>query len=315
MLEVDKPNVKPETYMKKRAIIYNDAIPYLGNKLISDISVQDIISCIKARLTKHIHTSQTSTREPNGIPTTKKLFRYINEVFKYSVTYNLCEINPCNNIDINIIIPKHEEKHHAKITEEIELSKLINDMYNYSGHFSTVGALKLLLHIPLRVANLVNIKWSCIDFENKSLTIARADMKAKNKNLYDFNIPLSDEVVNILYTLYHFNGTKEYVFHSRGHKPINPNTINTAISSMGYKNKQTSHGFRGVYRSLIETYSDKHKLLDVIKERFLDHNENNKSILPYINQANYFNQMKPLVAWWSDYILSLKNGAYNENKN
>lgn len=307
LLEIDKPNITPATYKKKRAIIFNDAIPYLGNKLITDVTVQDIISCVKARLTKQIHSSQTTTKKPNGIPTAQKLFRYINEVFKYSITYDLCQINPCNNIMTNIIIPNHTEKHHSKITNEIELSKLINNIYNYNGHFTTVGALKLMLHIPLRVNNIVSLKWSYIDFDAKSLTIPRAEMKTKNVNLPDYNVPLSDEVVHILKELHQYNGCREYVFHSNNNKPLHKDSPNIALQRMGYKNIQTAHGMRGVYRSIIETYSNEHNITDTIKERFLDHSEKDKSKLAYVNQASYFNQMQPLVEWWSNYIITMKD--------
>ncbi|WP_419671645.1 tyrosine-type recombinase/integrase [Aliarcobacter butzleri] len=58
--------------------------------------------------------------------------------------------------------------------------------------------LKFSLHVPLRANNLCNLKWENINFENKTLTIPRNEMKVKNPNLNDFTLPLSDEVINIL---------------------------------------------------------------------------------------------------------------------
>ena len=57
---------------------------------------------------------------------------------------------------------------------------------------------QFILHIPLRAENLSKLRWDYFDFENKILTIPRAEMKAKNSNYPDFKMPLSGEVIKIL---------------------------------------------------------------------------------------------------------------------
>ena len=49
-----------------------------------------------------------------------------------------------------------------------------------------------------------------------------------------------------------------------------------------------------------------------IKEKALDHWKENKTVLAYTNKANYVQRLKPLMDFWSDYILSLLNGVKNE---
>ena len=46
---------------------------------------------------------------------------------------------------------------------------------------------------------------------------------------------------------------------------------NVALQRMGYRNKQTLHGFRGIYRSLVDTYQNEHNISYEVKKRFLDH--------------------------------------------
>jgi integrase len=65
-------------------------------------------------------------------------------------------------------------------------------------------------------------------------------MKVKNKNLPDFKVPLSDEVVNILKNQYQYTSHQEYVFLSVNNKVLNSNTTNVALQRMRYKNKQIS---------------------------------------------------------------------------
>jgi len=38
----------------------------------------------------------------------------------------------------------------------------------------------------------------------------------------------------------------------------------------------------------------------------LDHNDSNKAELAY-NHIVFFNQMRPLIKWWSDYLNKLLN--------
>jgi len=211
-----------------------------------------------------------------------------------------------NDFVKDLIIPKAKVYHHPKLTEPTDLKELINKIYNYQGHYSTKNALKFALHIPLRANNLANLKWEYINFEDKSLTIPRDVMKIKNHNLPDFKVPLSNEVISILKEQEELTSYSDYVFLSVNNTPINPNTPNTALKRMGYENKQTLHGFRGICRSLLDTYQEKHNLSYEVKKRFLDHQEENKTEQAYNHQAIFFEQMKPLVKWWSTYLESLR---------
>ena len=148
-------------------------------------------------------------------------------------------------------------------------------------------------------------KWQYINFENRSLTIPRNLMKVKNKNLPDFKVPLSDEVVNILKNQYQYTSHQEYIFLYVNNKVLNSNTPNVALQRMRYKNKQILQGFRGIYRSLIDTNQNEHNINYHVKKRFLDHHDSNKVELAYNHRAEFFEQIKPLVEWWSNYIKGL----------
>jgi len=193
------------------------------------------------------------------------------------------------------------------LTEVTDVKKLVNDIYSYAGHYSTVNALKFAIHIPLRADNLVNLKWSYVNFSEKSLTIPRAEMKIKNHNLPDFKVPLSDEVLKILKEQYELTYYQEYIFLSNAGKPINSNTPNGALKRMGYQDKQTLHGFRGIFRSLSDTHQKLHNVSFEVKERALDHHTESRVVLSYSHQAEYFEQMKPLVKWWSNYLEGLRD--------
>ena len=157
-LEFEEQRMTPRAFKRKKAIVENDAYPYLQNKSIDEISHQDIIKVIKERLSKKIHSAKDNDNPPDGIETANKLYNHLNTVFKYAITLGLAEKNPFDNILKDLIIPKADTTHYAKITESDELKGLISDIYNYQGHYSTINALKLGIHLPLRASNLTNLK-------------------------------------------------------------------------------------------------------------------------------------------------------------
>ena len=68
-------------------------------------------------------------------------------------------------------------------------------------------------------------------------------------------------------------------------KVLNSNTTNVALQRMRYKNKQILQGFRGIYRSLIDTNQNEHNINYHVKKRFLDHHDSNKLELAYNHRA------------------------------
>jgi len=306
-LEYESKRTTPETHKRKKAILVNDSYPFFKDKSINDINHQDIIKVIEMRLNKTIHKSSTKAKQNNGIETATKLFNYLDTIFKFAITKGLCKYNPFNDIIKDLVIPKSIVRHNPKLTETTDIKKLVNDIYNYKGHFSTINALKFALHIPLRADNLVNLRWSYINFDDGSITIPRELMKIKNHNLPDFKVPLSHEVIKILKEQQLLTHYQDFVFLSNAGKPINSNTPNGALKRMGYQDKQTLHGFRGIYRSLIDTHQKEHNLDYEVKRRFLDHHDENKVEQAYNHRAEYFEQIKPLVKWWSSYIVSMRD--------
>jgi integrase len=202
-----------------------------------------------------------------------------------------------------------------KITDLEILKELVNAIYNYNGGYSLRNALKFVLHVPLRAENLCNLKWSYIDFEKNILTIPREEMKLKNINLEDFKMPLTNEVIAILNEQKQiqtkFTDLKEYVFLGTNHTdPINKESPNRALERLGFNDEKRGckirlHGFRGTFRSMIDTLDTKNKFSFDVKERALDHHEKNQVARAYNHKADYYEQLKPLMNYWSEYLIGI----------
>ena len=298
-LKKRKAELSPRTYEKINGLFENFIIPPLQDKSIKEITRKDIAILIEAKAKQAPETAG-------------RMYQYLNQLWLYSINLEYCEHNIIATIDRKSLIPKRQRIHYPKITELTILKELIKSIYNYNGHYSVRNALRFVLHIPLRPKNLVNLRWDMINLKNQTLTIPREEMKDTNPNLPDFIMPLTSAVMEILQEQRFFTGHQTYIFTSAPDKdiPINPETPNRALERMGFNDlksgrRQRLHSFRGTFRSLAETYTNEHKASEAIKEAVLDHRIGNTVRNAYTNKAEYLEQLKPLMRWWSEFIENL----------
>ena len=302
-LEKESLITKAITHKSKSRIFNKDVKPFLKNKHIKEVTIDDIVNIIENKLTTAPEIAS-------------RLFTHLDNLFRYAVLKKYCDRNILADIRKKDIVKPRISKHMAKITDLGILKQLINEIYNYKGNHNIKNALKLVLYIPLRAENLCNLKWNQIDFEKKILTIPRENMKLSNINLDDFVMPLTDEVINILNEhkdmQFFSSKSKEYVFLGfNNSKPINKESPNRALFRLGFNDEKKGtkirlHGFRGTFRSLIDTLDTKNRFPVEVKERALDHHDKNLVARSYNHKANYHEQMIELMKFWSKFICSLK---------
>ena len=299
-LDKESERTKESTHKNKLRAFEKDINPFLKNKHIKEIAIKDIVNIIEK---KQLQAHEVATN----------IFTYLDNLFRYAVLKNYCERNILADIKRTDIIRAKPVKHFSKITDPDILKELIVSIYNYNGGYSLRNALKFVLHIPLRAENLCNLKWSYIDFDKKLLTIPRELMKVKDLNFDDFKMPLTDEVINILKEQQLFTSHQEWIFLGTNNRdPINNESPNRALQRMGFNDDKKGrkirlHGFRGTFRSMIETLDIDNKFSFEVKERALDHQENSKVVRAYAHKSDYVQQLIPLMNFCSDYILILKN--------
>lgn len=297
-IESQKEQLADNTYHRKVRLFKNNVLLSFKDRKISSIKHPEIVNLLEKRY-------------KTAPETASRLFNYFDNLWRYAAMKGYCDFNIISNIHKQTIIKPVEVKHFSKITDLDILKELINSIYTFDGHYSTKNALKFVLHLPLRAQNLIKLKWEHIDFDNKILKIPRALMKNKNKNLPDFTMPLTDEVINILEEQLYFTDGREYIFMSDS-KPthIHPETPNRALQRLDFNNevkgrKQRLHSFRGTFRSLSETYEHIHMVSDKIQEIALDHHTKSKTVQAYNNKTAYLKQLNPLMKWWSQFIVKM----------
>lgn len=302
-LEKEAKNTKLITHQTKSRIFNKDVKPFLKGKHIKEVRIDDIVNLLEIK-------------QKTSIEIASRIYTHLDNLFRYAVLKKYCDRNILADIRKKDIVKHRVAKHMPKITDINILKTLVTEIYNYGGNHNIKNALKLVLHIPLRAENLCNLKWSQINFEKKILTIPRENMKLNNINLDDFVMPLTDEVINILqeHKCMQISSSNQnnYVFlGSNNRNSIHNESPNRVLIRLGFNdekkgNKIRLHGFRGTFRSLIDTLDTKGQFSFEAKERALDHHDRNLVVRSYNHKANYQEQMKELMNFWSDFLCSLR---------
>lgn len=290
----------------------NYVFPYLGDKPMEDISDDDIIQCIHN--VPHVVTPKSHKSVNNKAETARRVFNICEQFWKWAKANKRIPHNVTLEIDINEIIPPAKgNNHYPKITDETILGELLRSIDAYPHSPIVRNALRLVAILPYRVENLSTLRWDMIDFDKRTLTIPRSEMKVDDSSLPDFILPLPDQAVSILKQTQEITGWGKWVFHGikdfEDH--MDEETCNKALRIMGFTDatqgkKQTTHSFRGTFRSLAATYAHVHKASFETCERVLDHHEKKQAIRAYIHMADYTEQMRPLLQWWADFLDKLR---------
>ena len=298
-LKKEESRTEASTHVNKIRAFEKDITPYLKNKHIKEVGINDVVKILELKLLQSHDVAS-------------KIFSYLDSLFRYAVYKGYCDRNILNDIKRGDIIPSKKYRHYSKITDIDNFKELVKSIYTYSGSHSVRGALKLVLHLPFRAENVCNLKWEYIDFDKKTITIPRSEMKVKDINLEDFKLPMSEEVENILRDQFEISGYQQWVFLGTNNRsPINSESPNKALKIMGFNDeangrKITLHGFRWTCRSLLDTLDTENKFSFEAKEKLLDHHNNSKVVRAYTNKSDYFGHIKPIVYFWSDFVVNLQ---------
>ena len=119
----------------------------------------------------------------------------------------------------------------------------------------------------------------------------------------DHLIPLSPQVIDILKEIRPYSGMTKNVFPKNGDPQgfISESTINKTLRRIGYDTNKDicGHGFRGMACSALvqSTLFQKEAV-----EKQMSHQERDQVRLAYTHQAEYLEERKAMLNWWSDYL-------------
>ena len=290
--QIKKHEWSERHYSEKLRRYEKDLKPTFKNKLINQISIDDVINFLK------------KYQQRGVIDISHRLLSDISQVFDYAIITNKIEINFCSKIRKALIQKK--VKGHACIVEN-ELPALLNSICSYQNERSEIikYALKFISLTFVRVNELLKAEWSEFDLTENVWTIPANRMKMKREH----RVPLSLQALELLEQIQAYTNNHQYVFpHYFYNKPLKSNRLIYALYNLGYKEKMTVHGFRALASSILNNNGFNPDAI----EKQLAHEEANRVRRAY-NRADYFETRVDMMQWWSDFLVE-KCNQYIEKK-
>ena len=262
-------------------------LPYLGEIPIADISIQDVIATLR------------KIEADGKYETCYRLRQKIEAIFSYAEIEGKCVGNPAKGLQQILTKPQPKSQNSLPISELPEfLKKMVADKDAIP---TTLLAMKFIILTFVRTSELRFADWKEFDIDCTEPLWVIPEERMKMRRIH--HVPLSRQAVNILKEMQQFSGPEGYVFPQfyNRKKAMSENTLLYFSNRLGYAGRNTVHGFRTVASTVLNESMKWHA--DVI-ERQLAHQESNKVRSAY-NRAEYLNERRNMMEWWSEYIESL----------
>ena len=280
--EEHKTRVASTTYSRDYSQYQRDINPFIGHMNIEDITAPDVLAIGK-------------TVEARGTPDmARRAIRQTGQIFKHAIREGLITHNPANNL--TEALKPHKVTHHHRITTQ-QLPKLLQDIDAYGGHLLVKLGFWVLCYTFVRTKELRMMEWGEIDYKAKMWRIPAEKMKMGRPHI----VPLAPQVIAILEQIKALGLSNKYVFYNtEHHQPYSENAFSNALKRMGYKDKMTGHGFRGLASTVLheqDSKLDRHHAI----EAQLAHEKENKVSAAY-NGAQYLAYRINMMNEWANFI-------------
>ena len=285
-----RQDVSDSTAAKTRWILESFLFPEIGKRPIVEISPRELLAVLR------------KVEASGKLETARRAKVKVGQVFRYAVLEGKAESDPTASLRGALKTPK--AKHHAAITDPMQMGALLRAIHGFSGQPVTLAALKLSPLVFVRPGELRRAEWSEIDLDEAVWRIPGEKMKMKAAHL----VPLSPQAVAILRDLHPLTGSGRYVFPGlrSASRPMSENTITAALRRLGYSgDEMTAHGFRSMAATRLNEMGWNPDAI----ERQLAHAESNKVREAYTHAAQYLDERKRMMTAWADYLDGLREGG------
>ena len=226
----------------------------------------------------------------------KKARGWLGQIFKYAMVKGVIDRNPATDLDV-VAVRGPATRPHAALRAS-ELPGLLLAVNKYRGSPLTKLAIRLLLLTGVRPGELRHARWTEFDLDAALWSVPAERMKMRKPHL----VPLPKQAIQALQELKALTGTSPLLFPSRDNRerPMSENTVNVAFARIGYKGKQTGHGFRHLISTTLNEMNFNRDWI----ERQLAHGDANEIRGTY-NHATYIEQRREMMQAWADHLDNL----------
>lgn len=285
------------TAKKRLALLNNDLLPWLGPRIIDELTTFDLLDCLQRIESRGAKDTAHNARQ------------VLTQIFHYARITRRTTNEPERDLQ-GALAPKGV-KHRPAITEPEPFSKLLIDINNYKGTLIVRSLLALCPILFQRPGEMISMEWAHIDFEAHEwrYTPPKTIHAIKCPDGVQHIVPLSTQAVFILKELYPLTGRSRYVFPSqrKQDKHASGGTINKALQIMGYDTSEThcAHGFRSSARTMLDEVLGcrvewiEHQLAHAVRD----------ALGRAYNRTKHLPQRKEMMQQWSDYLDVLRQQA------
>lgn len=287
------PEWKESHSSKIMARLEQDIFPWLGARPIAELTASELLTVLRR------------VESRGAIETAHRILQTCGQIFRFGIVTNNGGSRNDRDVaaDLRGALTSVKASHHASITEPKAIGELLRAIDGFSGSPVTKCALMLAPLVFVRPGELRHAEWSEIDFDTNEWRIPAGKMKMNVMHI----VPLCSQAVAILKGIQPLTGHVRYVFPGvrTSNRPMSENTVNAALRRLGYSNDEmTGHGFRSMASTLLNEHGWNRDAI----ERQLAHGERNAVRAAY-NYAEFMPERRKMMAWWADYLESLKVGG------
>jgi integrase len=231
----------------------------------------------------------------------KRALETVGQVFRYAIAHGYTRRNPVAEFKPSDVLCPTKKVNLARIDAK-ELPELLRAIEVYRGKVLTRLAMKLLALTFVRTSELIEARWAEIDFEDRRWNIPAQRMKMDTPHI----VPLARQAIEVLDLLRPLTGSGELIFPGDRDpmKPMSNNTILLALDRMGYRGRQTGHGFRGLASTLLHEQGYAHEHIELQ----LAHAPRNAVSAAY-NHALYLEPRAKMMQEWGDFLERTQRGG------
>lgn len=259
--------------------------------------------------TKDLYYVLSKIEEKGFLEVVIKTRQRFSGIFAYAITKGYLDSSPAVVLN-NAIKITRKTKHYPKLPLN-QLPEFFSRLRNDSGNPISKLCLEFALHTFARSSELRFARWKEFNFDKKIWTLPPSrelvegykDSHRGAKMRATHLIPLSPQALKLIKETQVYSGISLNVFPN--HHDIcgflSENTVNDIIRRMGYCTQKDVcvHGFRGMAcGALIESTL----FTEDAVEKQMSHQERNGVRQAYIHHAQFMEERRMMLCWWSDYL-------------
>ncbi len=264
-----------------------DILPHIGTKAMRDVTTEDVRSVIWR---KKDHGHDAAAGQVRGL---------LKKLCDYAVTCGLLSFNPVLALPMRHV---HRAVSRERNLSQTEIKAFINAAYASNIRRQFKIGLHLILLTMVRKSELLLAKWCEVDLDGAEWHIPVENSKTGKPHI----VYLSSQAVDLFKELKVLSGGSDLVMPGRGSltKPFAHNAINAALKIALRGQEIPSFTIHDLRRTASTLLHENGWSSDVV-EKALNHTI--AGVRGVYNRAEYSDQRKEMLQFWSDYVEKLIN--------